>query len=201
MMAAPIEFFFDFSSPYGYLASGRIDALAAKHGRIVAWHPILLGAVFKVTGSGPLTQAPLKGGYSVMDMHRCARLWGVPFEMPAAFPFSTVAACRAFYAVEETDPAGAVRLAKAIYGAAFGAGGDIAGPETVVEIARVAGFDGTALAASLQDPRIKDKVKQATDRAIAREIFGSPYMIVDGEPFWGADRLDHVDRWLATGGW
>ncbi|MGH8677651.1 MAG: DsbA family protein, partial [Burkholderiales bacterium] len=69
-MVNPIEFYFDFSSPYGYFGSTRISALAAKHGRSVVWKPILLGAVFKVTGSGPLPSQPLKGDYSLRDIAR-----------------------------------------------------------------------------------------------------------------------------------
>jgi len=197
----PIEFFFDFSSPYGYLASTQIEAIAAKHDRQVAWRPILLGAIFKVSGAGPLTEAPLKGAYSRRDMERSARLRQIPYAWPAVFPFSTVAACRAFSVVEETDPAAAVALAKALYHAALGVGGDIAAPEAVLAIARAIGLDTDSLAAGMQDPRIKQRVKEINDAAIGREIFGSPFFIVDGEPFWGADRLEQVDRWLATGGW
>ncbi|MBI4741684.1 MAG: DsbA family protein, partial [Betaproteobacteria bacterium] len=72
-MSEPLDFTFDFSSPYGYLASEKIDALAGKYGRKVRWHPILLGVVFKATGATPLTQAPLKGEYSLHDFSRSAR--------------------------------------------------------------------------------------------------------------------------------
>src|SRR5690606_28310302 len=85
-MSAPIDFYFDFSSPYGYLASTRIDAIAARHGRSVDWHPILLGAVFKATGGAPLASIPLKGPYSERDMARSARLMEVPFRLPSRFP-------------------------------------------------------------------------------------------------------------------
>jgi len=200
-VSAPIEFFFDFSSPYGYLASTRIEVIAAKYDRQVDWKPILLGAVFKVSGAGPLTEVPLKGPYSRHDMARFTRLMQVPFAWPVVFPFSTIAACRAFYFVQETDPAAAVTLAKALYRAGLGEGGDIAAPEAVIVIARTIGLDADKLAAGIQDPRIKQRLKEITDDAISREIFGSPFIIVDGEPFWGADRLDQVDRWLATGGW
>ena len=76
-MAAPIDFYFDFSSPYGYLAAQKIDALAAKHGRTVDWHPLLLGVVFKETGMAPLTMVPLKGEYSKRDFARSARFHGI----------------------------------------------------------------------------------------------------------------------------
>ena len=85
-MPAPIEFYFDFSSPFGYLASEKIDALAAKHGREVLWRPFLLGATFKTTGLGPLVSVPMKGEYSKHDFIRSARLYGVTFKLPG---FST----------------------------------------------------------------------------------------------------------------
>ncbi len=93
-MPAPIEFFFDFSSPYGYIASRRIDDLGARHGRAVIWRPILLGAVFKLTGMTPLTEIPMKGDYAKHDFARTARLHGLPFAMPEPFPFSGLSAKR-----------------------------------------------------------------------------------------------------------
>jgi len=89
----------------------------------------------------------------------------------------------------------------ALFSAALGEGKNISGPDAVVEIATTAGFDGAALAAGLQDPAIKEKLMTETNDAIERNVFGSPYFIVDGEGFWGCDRLDMVDRWLETGGW
>ena len=94
-MAAPIEFWFDFSSPYGYLAAQRIEALAARHGRAVDWRPMLLGVAFKVAGTAPLTEIPLKGEYSKRDFARSARFHGVgDFRMPSRFPIATQAASR-----------------------------------------------------------------------------------------------------------
>lgn len=200
-MSDPIDFYFDFSSPYGYLASKRIDALAAKHGRSVNWRPHLLGAVFKTTGSQPLLNIPMKGDYARIDMPRAARLHGVPFVMPERFPFLSVAAARAFYWLHDSDPAKATDLARALYDAAFGEGRDIANAETVMEIAVGLGVDASALTAALADPAVKERLKTEVAAAIERGVFGSPYIFVDGEPFWGNDKLDDIDRWLETGGW
>ena len=95
MSSAPIEFHFDFSSPYGYLASTQIDKLAARHGRTVAWWPFLLGVAFKVTGQRALTEQPLRGPYAERDFARSARLLDVPYRMPPQFPFFALAASRA----------------------------------------------------------------------------------------------------------
>ena len=200
-MPAPIDFYFDFSSPYGYLASTRIDTIAGKHGRGVNWHPILLGAVFKVTGGVPLAAIPLKGPYSERDMARTARLMGVPFHLPSRFPIPTQAAARVTLWVQSTDPQGAKTLANALYRAYFAEDRDISSPETTADIARDTGIDRDALLAALGDAALKDRLRREVDQAVARGVFGSPYVVVDGEPFWGADRLDQVERWLATGGW
>lgn len=200
-MAEPIAFYFDFSSPYGYLAALRIDELAAKHGRAVAWKPMLLGVSFKATGSEPLMNIPLKGDYSRHDLARTARLQGVPFAIPEPFPFMSVAACRAFYWLDDRDPEKARALAKALYRAAFAEGRVISDAQGVIAVARELGIDGDALAAALKDPAIKQRLRDAVDDTVAREIFGSPYFVVDGEPFWGNDRLEQIDRWLETGGW
>jgi len=196
-MAEPIDFYFDFSSPYGYLASTEIDALAARHGRSVTWRPFVLGAAFKLTGQRALTEQPLRGDYARRDFARSARLLGVPFKMPQPFPFFALAASRACYWVDE--PSQAKALAKAVYHAAFGEGRDITPVPVVAEIARGLGIKG--LEQGLEQPATKAALRDATDQALARGVFGSPFFFVDGEPFWGHDRLGQLDRWLATGGW
>lgn len=97
IMPVPIDFYFDFSSPYGYLAAQKIDELAARHGRQVKWRPILLGVVFKQTGAAPLTLIPLKGEYSVHDFSRSARFLDVPYTHPQNFPLATQHAARTYY--------------------------------------------------------------------------------------------------------
>ena len=200
-MAAPIDFYFDFSSPYGYFASAKIDELGAKHGRAVTWRPILLGAAFKITGGQPLPTIPLKGSYSAHDMARTARLLNVPFKMPSKFPVAGTAASRAFYWIGDKDPALAKKLARALYHAYFAEDRDISSAEITGNVAAKLGVDKGELTQALNDPAVKERLRTEVDAAIERGVFGSPYIVVDGEPFWGADRLDQVERWLATGGW
>lgn len=200
-MPAPIEFYFDFSSPYGYLGSHMIEPVAARHGRSVEWKPYLIGAVFKVAGTQPLTAYPLKGEYSKHDFARTARLHSIPFRLPAKFPVGSVAAARGHYWLADTAPERAPTYAKAIYAAYFADGRDISDAAVVADIAGEAGIDRAAFLTGIEQPEIKAKLKDATDSAIARGVFGAPFFFVDGEPFWGADRIDMVDRWLATGGW
>jgi 2-hydroxychromene-2-carboxylate isomerase len=200
-VAQPIDFYFDFSSPYGYFASVQIDDIAARHSRTVIWHPILLGAVFKVTNQQPLPTIPVKGAYAQRDFERTARLHGVPFRSPGRFPISSVAPSRAFYAVTQRDPALAKRLARALYEAYFAEDRDISAPEVTLEVAAGLGLDPNELADTMQTAPVKERLRHEVDEAIGRGVFGSPYVIIDGEPFWGSDRLDQVEKWLATGGW
>jgi 2-hydroxychromene-2-carboxylate isomerase len=197
----PIDFYFDFSSPYGYFAAANINGIAARHGRAVTWRPILLGAVFKVTGQQPLPTIPLKGTYAKRDLERSARLLGLPFKLPTPFPISSTAPSRAFYWVTDTDPELASKLASALYSAYFGDGRDISTPEVTVEVAGKVGIDRAELSQALNDSAVKDRLRREVEAAIGRGVFGSPYIVIDGEPFWGADRLDQVEKWLATGGW
>ncbi len=200
-MPDPIEFYFDFSSPYGYLAACRIDDLAGEFDRSVAWRPYLMGAAMKVTGRGPLVNNPLVGEYTRKDLQRSARFIGVPISLPEPFPVATVAACRAYYWLLDQEEEKAKALAMALYRAFFVDGRNIGETEVVLDLAASLGIDREALASALQDPQVKEKLKVVTDDAIARGIFGSPFVIVDGEAFWGSDRLDQIRRWLETGGW
>lgn len=200
-MSAAIDFYFDYSSPYGYLASTRIEALAARHGREVVWRPILLGAVFKVTGGQPLPTIPLKGDYARRDMLRCARYYGIPFRIPSKFPVATQAPARITYWLWDRDPAKAKALAAALFRAYFVDDNDISNPEMTGSVAAGAGLDVEAVRAALQEPAVKERLRAEIDAALARGVFGSPFFIVDGEPFWGVDRMDQLERWLETGGW
>jgi len=201
-MAASIDFYFDFSSPYGYLASEKIEELAARHGRSVDWHPIMLGIIFKQTGAVPLTMIPLKGDYSKRDMARSARFHGVAaFRMPSTFPIPSQAPARIALWQKQRDPALAADLIHAFYRAFFVEDIDISAPDNAVAIAAKCGVDPAAARAAIDDPAVKDALKAENEKAIARGVFGSPFIVVDEEPFWGLDRLDQAERWLATGGW
>lgn len=199
-MSAPIVFHFDFSSPYGYIGSEKIEALAARHGRGVDWRPMLLGAVFKVAGTAPLTSVPLKGDYSRRDIVRSARFHGVPLRMPSKFPIATQAPARIVVWQRGRDAGTTPRLVKAIYRAYFVDGRDISDPEVAADVAGETGVERAAARAAIDDPVVKDALKRDVDAAIAAGVFGSPYIVVDGEPFWGVDRLDQVAAWLERGG-
>lgn len=195
----PIDFYFEFASPYGYLASLEIDKLAAKYGREVNWRPFMLGAAFKITNSAPNMTIPMKGAYLYRDVERCAKLMGVPLTNPKISPMNSLAAMRAFYWLSDTDPAKAVALAKAVYHEHWGEGRDLSLLEAVAETADSIGVDGAALFVATQDPVVKDRLKQETQKAIERGAFGSPFFFVDDEAYWGHDRLSHIEHQLQHG--
>jgi len=200
-MGAPVDFYFDFSSPYGYFASRKIDALASKYGREVKWRPYLLGVAFKTTGGAPLPSIPIKGPYHLRDMLRTAKYLGVNYRHPSVFPIASVAPSRAFYWLDAKDPRRAKELAKSLYAAYFLDDVDISSVDNVVAVAAKTGLKADEVRAGIGDQATKDRTKTEVDKAISIGAFGSPYIVVDGEPFWGSDRLEQIDKWLATGGW
>jgi 2-hydroxychromene-2-carboxylate isomerase len=199
-MPAPIDFYFDFASPYGYIASHKIDALAAKHGRTAVWRPFLLGAAFKITGGSAPVSFPMKGDYFIRDFARSARFHGVPFKYPSKFPISSVAPTRAFYWLNAKDPQQAKRLAAALYHAYMVEDIDVSDAENTIAVAAKSGWSADEVRAGINDPAVKELTKNEVEKAIKAGAFGSPYIVVDGEAFWGADRFDQAERWLAAGG-
>ena len=201
MVGEPIQFYFDFSSPYGYFAALKIDGIAAGFERQVRWRPMMLGAAMKVTGAKPIAEIELKGDYCKRDWDRLARYMEVPWTLPNPFPIATLAAARAFYWLDDDDPALAKRFALAAFDEYFGKGRDITDPETVAKFAAPLGIDRDALLTAVQEQAIKQRLKDETNAAIGNGVFGSPFIVIDGEPFWGADRLWMIRRWLKSGGW
>ncbi len=198
---SPIDFYFEFSSPYGYIASQLADDFEKRVGRPLRWRPLLLGPVFKITGQAPLVEVPLKGEYSKRDFARSARLHKVAYRHPEKFPIGTVGALRAFYWAHDRDAHRAQALAKALYRAYFVEGQDIGSAAIVVEVARTLGYDAAELTTALEDPALKERAKREVDAAIAAGVFGSPFFVIDGEPFWGVDRMPMAVDWVTTGGW
>ncbi|NUT61731.1 2-hydroxychromene-2-carboxylate isomerase [Herbaspirillum sp. C9C3] len=198
-MSTPIDFYFDFSSPYGYFAAVEIDKLAAKYGRGVNWHPILLGPIFKALGTNSLVNIPVKGDYSRHDMERTARFHNIFYKAPSQFPIGTQVAARATLWVQQTQPAKAVDLIKTLYSAYFTEDIDISVPENVLRIAADNGIDRAALEAALGSPELKEQLRASTDAAGRAGVFGSPFMIVDGEQFWGFDRFTQLEAFLKNG--
>ncbi len=199
-MKAPIDFHFDFSSPYSYIASEWIEALAARHGRTVRWHAILLGATFQVAQLKSPVSHPLKRDYSLRDFRRSARFEGVPYVQPDEFPIPTLQAARLFWWLNDRQgEAQAAAWARCALRAYFTRGVLLSQPEALKALAADAGIDAAQAEAAWNDAQSKARLKRANDEAIAAGVFGAPFFFVDGEPFWGNDRKAQIERWLARG--
>ena len=200
-MAGAIDFYFDFSSPYGYLAAEMIEALGQRVNRAVNWHPILLGVVFKSTGGQPLTMAPMKGPYSENDFRRSAAFYGVPYRAPSVFPIATQNPARAVLWMQEKHPAHAKKFTLELYRAFFRGDRDVSKLDVIGDIAAGLGYSADEVVAATQSDDIKSKLKTNVEASIAKGIFGSPFFVVDGEQFWGADRLPMLEAWITKGAW
>ncbi len=192
-----VDFFFDFSSPYSYLAAESIDALAARHGHTVNWIPMMLGVIFKSTGSAPLTeQHPWRASYSVMDFKRSAEMVNLPFRYPSRFPQASHNASRVLLWLQQTAPSKAAPFALAVFRSIFVHDGDIQDADTLAAIGRTLDIDEAKLRASIQDPAVKQRLAQNNEAATSRQVFGAPTFFVGDEQFWGHDRMPQLERRL-----
>jgi 2-hydroxychromene-2-carboxylate isomerase len=130
-----------------------------------------------------------------------AKYMGLPWKLPAPFPIQTLVAARAFYWLNEQDKDLAKKFARAIYLKYFGEGKDITSVESVAEIAAGLSVNPAELATAVSDIRIKELLKRETTDALDRGVFGSPFFIVDGEGFWGSDRMWMIKKYLQQDRW
>src|SRR3990167_2839841 len=199
MQGRAIQFHFDFSSPYSYIASEWVEALAARHGRTVQWNAILLGATFQAAGLKSPGGYPIKREYALRDFERSARFEGVPLKNPPKFPIPTQNAARVFWWLHDKEPATATQWGRHGLRAYFARGVDLSDPARLRELAAEFGIDPGEAEAVWSDPVWKARLKSANDAAIDAGVFGAPFFIVDKEPFWGNDRRAQIERWLEKG--
>jgi 2-hydroxychromene-2-carboxylate isomerase len=192
-----LDFWFDYSCPYAYLASTQVEALAARTGARLVYRPMLLGGVFAANGTPQKLFATLpaaKAAHNARDLDRWAELWGVALTMPAGHPLRTVEALRATIA-SGTDP----RVIHALYRAYWVEGRGPSEPATLREVLGAAGHDAARVLEAIARPEAKDDLRRRTDEAIALGIFGAPAFVVDGKTmYWGQDRMHFVERDLVA---
>lgn len=194
----PATFYFEYASPYSYLATRLIDEVAGRHGREVRWRPIRLGDVLRRQGIA-VDAPPAKVAYIARDARRCAKLHGLAFVVPARFPPDAALARRAFYWLDTHDPALARGFAHAVAGLYYGAGRDISTADDLAPVAEMLGVGRVGLAAALGDPGAERRLEEANAEAAALGCFGVPWFHADGESFFGHDRLPHLGRLLGIG--
>lgn len=196
---ARLDFWFDYSCPYAYLASTQVEALAARTGAELSWRPMLLGGVFAANGTPQKlfeTLSPAKAAHNGRDMHRWAELFGVPLRMPAGHPLRTVEALRATVAAG-IDP----RIVHGFYAAYWIHGRGPSEEATLRDVLAAAGHDPAPILAAIARPDAKDDLRRRTDEAVALGIFGAPAFVVDGRRmYWGQDRMHFVERDLLNKG-
>jgi 2-hydroxychromene-2-carboxylate isomerase len=198
-MQPTLDFYFDFSSPYSYIGANLIGPVAERFRRAINWRPILLGAAFQKSGQRPLVEIPIKGDYSRRDFERSAHFHDLPYRHPPSFPIATVNTARAVLVVQARDPEKTGAFVVRALRAYFAENRAINEPAVIGEIATELGLDAAAITAAIREPAIKEQLKHAVDEGITRGVFGAPFMFVDGEPFWGHDRIAQVERWLSSG--
>ncbi len=197
-MPKTIDYFISVVSPYTYLGSRELERIARDHGAEIRVKPISLPKIFPHTGGTPLPQRPqARKDYRFVELKRWRAERDMPLNLePAHFPVSDKFAAPAVLAAAELggDP---LRLAHAILRAIWAEERNIAEESTVHAIAAETGHDADTLMANAKTPEIAEIYEQTTQEALERGVFGAPWYVVDGEPFWGQDRLNFVERALA----
>lgn len=195
-MSKTVEFCFDVGSPTAYLAYRRLPALVERTGASVRYTPMLLGGVFKATGNASPVMVPAKGAYMGVDMARFAKRFGISLNMNPYFPINTITLMRIAAGLEGDPRFGA--YVEAVYDAMWRRRKNMGDVEVARAVLDEAGLDGAALLALAETQAAKDRLKANTETAIARGVFGAPTFFVDGEMFFGQDRLDWVEEALAA---
>jgi 2-hydroxychromene-2-carboxylate isomerase len=199
-MSKTIQYFLAPHSPWTYLGHERFVALAKAGGAQVELKPFDLGKVFGVSGGLPLAKrAPQRQAYRLLELARWSGLLGVPLNpQPKFFPIPPDAAARLIIATRTSlGGEAALDVAGAVMRALWAEDRNISDDETLAQVATSCGFDGPMLVKSAQTAGVQEQYERNTDEAMAANVFGAPWYVVDGESFWGQDRLDFVERALA----
>ncbi len=195
-MTKTVEFYFDVGSPAAYIAFKRLPGICEKAHARLEFKPMLLGGVFQATGNQSPVNVPAKGRYIMVDFERFARRHGIEFRQNPFFPINTLTLMRGATGLQLREPARAAAVCSAVYRAIWVDGKNMNDPAVVAAVLKDAGFDPQALLALAGDPEVKERLKAVTQEAVARGVFGAPTFFVDGQMYWGQDRLDFVQEAL-----
>jgi 2-hydroxychromene-2-carboxylate isomerase len=191
----PIEFWFEFASTYSYPAALRIEKLATARGVSLLWRPFLLGPIFRAQGwdDSPFNLYPAKGNYMWRDLERICAHERIPFRRPTRFPQNGLLAARVACCFAREPWIGA--FVRAVYQANFADDRDISDPAVLEDSLASLGQPAADVLASARTTQSKDRLRAQTEAAAAYGIFGAPSFVVDGELFWGNDRLEAALAW------
>lgn len=193
-MSQKVEFYYDFSSPYTYVASIRIEKISEDTGVELEWKPFLLGGVFNEIGSTPAIDIANKIGYLRQDVERVVKYYDVDFNYPDLFPLNSVRSMRGAFAAAEQGKL--VEYNHAMFRAYWVDGADLSKPEILAEAVKVVDIDPEWFINRINEQDIKDMLRDETNTAIQKGVFGAPTMFVDDKMYWGNDRLEYLERYL-----
>ena len=196
-MSKKVEFFFDVGSPASCLAWTQLESIAQRANAKIIWRPMLLGAVFQAVGNTSPAAIPAKGAYMLKDLQRFSNIYGVPFNFNPFFPLNTMHLMRGATAYLE-EPEFQTYLA-AVFNALWTEKLNMESPEVVAAVLTKAGLDTTDFMDRISESEVKERLKDTTEEAVTRGVFGAPSFFVNGEMFFGQDRLSFVETALKDG--
>ena len=195
-MGKQVEFYFDFGSPYSYLAYKALPGIAVAHAAQIVWRPMLLGGVFKATGNHSPAEIPAKSKWMHQDMQRWAARYGAVFKHNPHFPINTLMLMRGAVGMQMRGTH-FDKYVETIFHAMWAEPRNLGEPAELAAVLQQAGFDAAAFLSLVNDAAVKEELKKNTEEAVARGVFGAPTFFVGEEMFWGQDRLDFVAAALA----
>ncbi|MGI9285894.1 MAG: 2-hydroxychromene-2-carboxylate isomerase [Pseudomonadales bacterium] len=193
-MSKSIEFYFDFGSPTSYLAHHRLKAVAKQFNVGIDYKPVLLGGIFKATGNASPITVPAKGNYMFADLQRYAKMYGVQLEINPFFPINTITLMRGAVAALQLDNFS--NYVDTLFDAMWSTPVNLGDLEVLQQVFTDAGLDTEAILTLSQNDSVKEELKQRTSDAVERGLFGCPTMFVDGEMFFGQDRIFFIEKML-----
>lgn len=199
-MAGPIDFYFDFGSPYSYIAANKLEGFPSRNGKKVNWRPILQAALHKLWNDPE--QPAARFSYLQRDAWRTARQLRMPLNWPSVYPVNSIAAARAYYWVEQTyDEEKALQFALGVFKAYWVTDHNIGDADFILNVAERYGLDSAAMFDGINKQDIKDRLHQMTEVAFQRGALDVPTVFVGDEMFVGAHSIDQMERWAQVGGW
>ncbi|WP_338582142.1 2-hydroxychromene-2-carboxylate isomerase [Pseudomonas sp. MAG733B] len=191
-MSKTVEFYFDLGSPATYLAYTQLPKICEQTDSQLIYIPFLLGGVFKATGNASPATIPAKGRYMFQDLDRFAKRYGVTLKYNPHFPINTLMLMRAVTGMQLRHPQRFAAFIDCLFKALWVEGRSLDDPATVAAVLTQNGFDPNEVLALTADEEVKAALKDNTEKAVQRGVFGAPSMFVDDQLFFGQDRLDFV---------
>lgn len=191
-----VEFYFDLGSPSTYLAYTQLPKICADTGSQLIFVPILLGGIFNSTGNASPVTIPAKGRYMIKDLSRFAQRYGVPLKFNPHFPINTLTLMRAVTGMQMRQPDRFLAFINCLFSALWVEARNLNDPATVAAVLNENGFNPDEVLVLSNEDAVKATLKENTETAVKRGVFGAPSMFIGNQLFFGQDRLDFVEQAL-----